>query len=436
MRRRFVLKGNICYSESPGKLRILEHGVILCEDGICQGVAERVPEEWRMEPVRDYGGRLIIPGLADLHIHAPQYGIRGMGIGQELLKWMEQQVFPEEARYGDLEYARRAYGIFVESLRRGAATRACIFATPHLPATLLLMEMLEPTGLKVMVGKVNMDRNSPDILREDSASASAADTLLWLDEAGRRFTRVKPILTPGYIPGCSDELMERLKEIRIARKLPVQSHLSESSGTARWVGELFPDVEFYGDAHDRHGLLGGEGGPAVMAHCVCSGVREQQRMKERGVWVAHCPQVDLALACGIAPVREFLDRGIKVGLGSGVAGGSGDSMLRAITDAVRASRLRWGMQDGNLGPLTFEEAFYMATQGGGSFFGKVGSFSPGYELDAVVLDDRKLGAPREFSVRERLERICCLGDDRQIEAKYVAGREILHTKNIYGRRAI
>lgn len=425
MKRRFILKGNICYSENLTKLRILEHGFVLCEDGICQGTAEHIPPDWRMEPVRDYGDRLIIPGLVDLHMHAPQYTFRGMGMNLELLDWLEQNAFPEEGRYEDAEYAGRAYTIFAKNLKNSATTRACIFATLHLPATRILMEQLEKTGLHVMVGKVNMDRNSPDYLREADALTSLTDTRRWLEETDGLFSRVKPILTPRFIPSCTDELMAGLKEIQREWNLPVQSHLSENPEEIQWVRELCPKAEFYGDAYDRFGLFGGENCPAVMAHCVHSDEREQLRMRERSVWVAHCPQSNMNLSSGIAPVRQFLDNGLKVGLGSDVAGGSSDSIFRAMTDAIQVSKLRFRIQDSSLKPLTFEEAFYMATLGGGSFFGKVGSFEPGYELDAVILDDRNLESPRELSVRERLERVSYLGDDRQIAAKYVAGREIL-----------
>lgn len=431
MKRRFVLKGNICYSESAEKLRILEHGFILCNDGICQDVTEHIPEDWRMEPVRDYGNRIIIPGLVNLHVHAPWYSFRGMGTDLELSEWLERRAFPEEARYADPEYADRAYTIFTDNLRKGATTRACIFGTPHLPATRILMEKLEKTGLRVMVGKANMDRNTPEFLREADAETSLQHTLQWLEETKTSFKRVKPVLTPTFLPACSDRLLEGLKAVQTQWKLPVQSHLAACPEEIQWVKELCPGVQSCGDAYERAGLFGGEDCPTVMSHCVYSDAREQERMKAQGIWVAHCPQADMSLAFGIAPVKEFLERGLKVGLGTDMAGGSRGSVFKAMTDAIQASKLRYRIQDSSRRPLTFENVFYMATMGGGSFFGKVGSFEPGYELDAVILDDRKLPTPRKLSVRERLERIICLGDDRQIDAKYVAGWEILCTKNIY-----
>lgn len=422
--KRFALKGQICYAAGLHELQVVENGYLLCEDGVSKGVCQELPEGWAGVLVQDYGDRIIIPGLVDLHLHAPQYAFRGMGMDLELLDWLNAITFPEEAKYSSLEYADRAYRIFVENLRRGATTRAVIFATIHLPATELLMDKLEASGLKVMVGKVNMDRNSPDILREADAAASAADTVKWLEETAGKYRNVRPILTPRFIPSCTDELMERLKEIQKEYHLPVQSHLSENPGEISWVQELCPESEFYGDAYDRFGLFGGDGCPTVMAHCVYSDEREQERMKERGVWVAHCPESNINLSSGVAPVREFLEKGIRVGLGSDLAGGSSDSIFRAMAHAIQASKMRWRMKDEKLAPLTVEEVFYMATKGGGSFFGNVGSFEPGYELDAVVLDDSGLKHPQPLTVRERLERICYLSDERQVAAKYVAGEQI------------
>lgn len=423
--KRFALKGHICYSEKADCMTICEDSYLLCEDGCCCGVTKQLPEDWDIKAVKDYGDCLIIPGLVDLHMHAPQYGFCGMGMDMELLEWLEHQVFPEEAKYADLAYAKKGYTIFAENLKKGATTRACIFSSLHVPATELLMELMEETGLRVMVGKVNMDRNSPDILREDDAEASAEATRQWLSQIKGRFKHVQPILTPRFIPSCSDALMEKLSEIQKETGLPVQSHLSENPGEIEWVKELCPWSECYGDAYRHFDMLGGGNCKTIMAHCVYSGEQEMQLLKENGVWIAHCPFSNENLSSGIAPIREFLDRGLKVGLGSDVSGGSSDSIFRVMADAVQASKMYWRLVDCTKKPLTLEEVFYMATKGGGSFFGKVGSFEEGYALDAVVLDDSALKTPMSLTVRQRLERICYLSDDRQIAAKYVDGEEIM-----------
>lgn len=415
-----ILKGHICYSTDKNTLNIVENGYVVCEEGKVKGVYEQLPEEFKEAPVKDYGDKLIVPGLVDLHMHAPQYSFCGLGMDLELLDWLEANTFPEESKYKDLEYAKKAYGYFVDDLKRSATTRACIFGTIHTEATTLLMEMLEDAHIGAMVGKVNMDRNSPDYLCEESAEKSAADTRKWLDNVKDRFKFVKPILTPRFTPSCTDELMKKLGEIQKEYKLPVQSHLSENQGEIAWVKELCPNTNFYGEAYEQFGMFGGEC-PTVMAHCVSSTEEEVALMKKNNVFVAHCPASNTNLSSGIAPIRRYLDMGIPVGLGSDVAGGHVTSIFRAMADSIQVSKLRWRLTDESLKPLTVEEAFFMVTLGGGAFFGKVGSFLEGYEFDAVVLDDSNLPHPQELTIKQRLERIVYLSDDRNICDKYVSG---------------
>lgn len=420
----FILKGNIVYSKNKDELRILKDHYLISESGLVKGVFEKVPPEYAQVSVSDYGECLIIPGLTDLHVHAPQYTFRAMGMDMELLEWLETNTFPEEAKYQDLEYARRAYRIFTDNLKRSATTRACIFGTIHRDATLLLMDQLEQSGLVTYVGKVNMDRNCPDYLREESAEESGIQTVEWIkDVLHKKYQNTMPILTPRFTPSCSDELMENLKKIQMYYQIPVQSHLSENPGEIAWVKELCPWSEFYGDAYDRFGLFGADC-KTVMAHCVYSGKEERQRMKENGVFIAHCPESNMNLSSGVAPVRTFLKEGLHVGIGSDVAGGSTENLFKAMALAIQASKLRWRMQDDSLKPLTLEEVFYIATKGGGEFFGNVGSFEPGFELDAVVLDDTRIVHSQNLDVRERLERMIYLADEREVRAKYVRGREI------------
>lgn len=420
----FVLKGDLCYSLDRDHLKAVENGYLVCVDGVSAGTFDRLPEEYRALPLKDYTGKLIVPGLVDLHVHAPQYTFRGLGLDMELLEWLERNTFPEEAKYRDIEYARAAYRIFAEDLRTGPNTRACIFATVHVPGTLVLMDILEESGLITMVGKVNMDRNTSDALLEADAAASLRATEEWLDAVKGKYLRTTPILTPRFVPSCTDALLDGLGEIQRRRGLPVQSHLSENRGEVKWVKELCPWSSCYADAYDRFGLFGGPGCPTIMAHCVLSGEEEVALMKERGVYVAHCPQSNTNLASGVAPVRRYLEQGLRLGLGSDVAGGNQMSIFRAMADAIQASKLRWRLQDESLAPLTVPEVFWMGTMGGGSFFGKVGSFEAGYELDAVVLNDARLCSVRRFSVEERLERMIYLAEECGVEAKFAAGTQL------------
>ncbi len=427
----FVLKGNICYSVSKTEIKTVS-GYVVCCDGKSAGVFETLPDQYKDFARRDLKDNLIIPGMVDLHIHAPQYAFRGMGMDYELLEWLNIQTFPEEAKYKDPDYARKAYAIFAENMKKSATTRACIFATRHREATEILMDLMEESGLVSFVGKINMDRSAPEELVEESADMSAYHTFGWINDIAEKYKRTKPILTPRFIPSCTDDLMDQLREIQRAYGLPVQSHLSENKGEIEWVRALRPDSSFYGDSYDKHDLFGDENLDfekvnTVMAHCVWSSEEEVKRMLENEVFIAHCPASNINLTSGIAPIRTYLDLDMKIGLGSDVAGGQTESIFRAITDAIGASKMYLRYVDESARAVTFEEAFYMATKGGGEFFGNVGSFEEGYEFDALVLDDSILTHPLALNLRQRLERSVYLSLDLcgGIREKYVRGNKVI-----------
>lgn len=431
MKKSFVLKGNICQTKTPKELDLHEKAFLVCVDGVSKGVFGVLPEEYANLPFYDYGDALIFPGMIDLHVHAPQYAFRGTSMDLELMDWLNRYTFPEEEKYENLTYAKKAYGMFVEALKKSATTRSCIFATRHRHATELLMELMEESGLVSYVGKVNMDREASEGLTEKSADISAYTTFGWLNAIKDKFKNTKPILTPRFIPCCTDKLMEELREIQMAYGIPVQSHLSESKGEIDFVKFLRPNNAFYGDVYDEYDLFGKNDDintdvKTVMAHCVWSTDEEVELMRKNGVFVAHCPASNMNLTSGIAPIRKYLDLGLNVGLGSDIAAGHSESIFRAITDTIQVSKMYFRMVNETYKPLVFSEAFYLATKGGGGFFGKVGSFEDGYEFDAVIMDDSVLTHPQDLSLIERIERAVYLGlDEKNIVAKYVAGRKVL-----------
>ena len=427
----FVLKGNICQTLHPKELDLHENAYAVCVDGVSKGVFDTLPEEYTSLPLYDYGDTLIFPGMVDLHVHAPQYAFRGMCMDLELMEWLNQYTFPEEEKYENLEYAEKAYSMFVDALKKGATTRACIFATRHQPATELLMQKMEESGLVSFVGKVNMDREASDALTEESADVSADTTVGWINAVKDQFQNTRPILTPRFIPCCTDQLMEKLRQIQMAYGIPVQSHLSESKGEIEFVKFLHPDDPFYGDVYNDYDLFGKNDDidtdvKTVMAHCVWSTDEEVELMRKNGVFVAHCPASNMNLTSGIAPIRKYLDLGLNVGLGTDIAGGHSASIFRAITDAIQVSKMYFRMADEFVRPLVFPEAFYLATMGGGAFFGKVGCFEEGYAFDAVVLDDSVLPHPQSLTLAQRMERAVYLGlDEKNITAKFIAGKKII-----------
>jgi guanine deaminase len=436
MNENFVIQGDICWSKSSTVLETRPNSFLVCVDGKSAGVFSRLPDQYAGLQIFRHNGKLVIPGLVDLHTHAPQFALRGRGMDLELLDWLTTHIFPAEAKFRDIEYARAAYRLFVEHIKHGPNTRIVVHATVHVPATMILMELLEESGLVSMVGKINMDRNCPDTLREESAEVSLNATREWLDAYAAhkgKYRGTKPILTPRFIPSCSDELLRGLGALRRAMNLPVQSHLSESRREIAWVRELCPGVNgSYGEAYRDFDLFGSEteAAPTAMAHCVWSDEAEMALMAKRGVFAVHCPQSNTNLSSGIAPVRRLLDAGVTVGLGSDIAGGAHCSIFRAMADAIQVSKLRrtlLSVDENDEKPLTLEEAFYCGTVAGGSFFGKAGmgfsgSFDSGNDFDALVIDDGGFAAPAEPSIRDRLERVIYSGGTIPIAAKYVRGR--------------
>jgi hypothetical protein len=244
---------------------------------------------------------------------------------------------------------------------------------------------------------------------------------------------VTPVLTPRFVPSCTPEMLQALGELSRVQNLPVQSHLSESQREIAWVRELHPECEHYTDVYRTFGLLHER---AYFAHCCHCGADEQAILKANDVGVAHCPSSNFMLGSGVLNVRRLLDRGIKVGLGTDVAGGYSTSVLDAARQAIIASRcISFTEKDEQGQPyeaLTIDEVFFLATQGGANVLGigaAVGNFSPGKYLDAVVVDPKTEDGPLDMFDGEYLhsafEKFLFLGDDRNIEQVYVGGKRVL-----------
>ena len=414
----FALKGNIIYSKNQNEINFCENSYLICQDGISMGVFEKLDEKYKDIEVIDFGDKIISPGLVDLHIHAPQYNFRGMGMDLELLDWLNTYTFPSEAKFKDENYAKKSYQRFVDYLKYGPNTRHVIFSSLHVKSTIILMDLMEKSKMVSFVGKVNMDRNGGVDLEEKDAKESEKATIDWLESIKGKYKNTYPILTPRFIPSCTDDLLERLRKIKDEYNLPIQSHLSENLGEIEWVKELVPKAKFYGEAYNIFDLFG-KNNKTVMAHCVYSNEDEQDLIKENGVFIAHCPDSNTNLTSGIAPAGKYLREGQKIGLGSDVAGGTHASIFKAMADAIKVSKLRYRLLDEKIKPLSLEEAFYMGTLGGGEFFGKVGSFEKGYEFDAIIIDDEKLLEEDKFNLKQRLERIVYLSKDEDIISIFV-----------------
>ena len=437
-------KGDILYAPTPDRFTVIENGYVLVgddgkvvatggslealleatsrgdSDGVDVADQSCTTDETDSITIVDRTGSLIIPGFNDLHVHAPQYPQAGLGFDYELLPWLEKYTFPTEAKYADIDIADHWYRRFITHMWQVGTLRFSAFATLHNEATLQLMQLCQESGLKPLIGKVNMDRNSPDYLVEDTDdSLSSTEQLI---QQSRKLTPdIGFIITPRFVPSTTPELMVGLGELAQRYDVPVQSHLDENRNEIDWVRELHPDIPTYTEVYEQYGLM--PNNRTIMAHCIWLTDRERAILKDHGVWLAHCPQSNMNLTSGIMPVRRNLDYGLKVSIASDIAAGHEPNMNRHIVTAIEASKMKTfetGYEHDR--PLSLSEAFHMATKVGGSFFGKVGSFEPGYDFDALVItEDESL---LELSPEERLERFIYAGSSRDIAERYVSGRLI------------
>ncbi len=419
-----IYKGHLLFTPERTGFEVIENGYVAVENGRIVGVASQLADlDIADGELVEFGDRLVIPAMCDMHVHAPQYRNQGMSMDHELLTWLSTYTFPEEAKFADTAYAERIYRRFVRDLWRYGTMRAAVFATIHGESTRLLMRLFHEAGMGALVGKVDMDRNCPDALCETVDEAVTANESL-IAEFSDPDGLVRPIITPRFIPSCTPPMLEACGRLAREHGLAVQSHLSENRDEIALVRELEPTSTCYGDAYNRYGLFGQT--PTLMAHCVYSPDEEIELMRRNGVMAVHCPTSNLNIASGMSPVRTLLDRGVRVALGSDISGGHDLNMFRIMVYTLQVSKLASVVQ-GVKPQLTLPEAFWCATKSAGSFFGRVGSFEPGYEFDALVIDDSGLNFDH-YTLLERLERFIYLGDDRHIAHRYCRGMEIPEPK--------
>lgn len=417
----YALKGNIIFTADLGKYSIFINSYIIIDNKCVKGIYEKLPEKFNGILIKDYGDSLIIPGFVDLHLHAPQFANLGLGLDRELMPWLETYTFPEEKKYSDIDYAKTVYSSLIKELWKFGTTRSVIFATLHKETSKMLMDMFNKSGLSAYVGKVNMDRNSPNFLIE-TTEASLRDTEEILIEYSNKYDLVKPIITPRFVPTCTPDLMKGLGKLAEKYSVKIQSHLCENKDEISFVKSLHPESKNYARVYYEAGLLGQT--PTCMAHCVHLEEDEISLMAENKVFAVHCANSNSNLSSGIAPIRNLIDRGIPVALGSDISGGHSLSMMNTMVSTAQVSNLNYALKDRSEKPLNTAEIFYLATKGGGKFFGKVGSFEEGYEFDALIIDDSALPIVKNLTLEERLQKFIYTGDDRNIKVRYVAGKEI------------
>ncbi|KAL4994878.1 hypothetical protein BDV10DRAFT_175844 [Aspergillus recurvatus] len=440
-----VFQGAAIHSTDPEHLEILDNATLVVTDGRITAFSksseshDAIPTNaqiYRLPP-----GEFLIPGFVDTHNHAPQWPMRGLGQGLHILDWLSEITFPVEARFADPAYAATMYEQTVDDFLRQGITTASYYSSRHVEGTKILADICHKKGQRAFVGKCNMDRNAPDYIREGSASESLRETEDCIQHirglpgcAHADSALVKPVVTPRFAISCSPELLQGLGEIvKRDRTLAVQTHFNEAQQEIDATTELFP--QFKGseaDLYESYGLLNSR---SILAHCTIMTDYEKERISSLQCGVAHCPIANMTVGGGfmVAPVRDFLRRGIKVGLGTDSGGGWASQMLAVIRQAMIASNAREVLSEGRDKALKFEEAFYLATLGGARVLcleDRIGNFQVGKEFDAVWVTTttglQSAMTPREDgdSLRTVFEKYIMTGDDRNVAHVYVRGRRV------------
>lgn len=426
------------FTADPGDARqgpaIVHHadGLLLTEAGrvlACGPAAELLPTLGRDTAVIEHHDTLLMPGFVDTHIHYPQTDVIASG-GQQLLDWLNDYTFPAEQGFADAAHAAQVAEFFLDELLDNGTTTALVFGTVHPVSVDVFMQAARARQLRMIAGKVLMDRHCPPALR-DTASGGIDDSRQ-LIERWHGVDRLQYAITPRFAATSSPAQLELAGQL--ARDYPgcmVHSHLAENLDEIAWVAELFPERRGYLDVYDHYGLLRER---AIYAHCIHLSDAERRRMADSGARVAFSPSSNLYLGSGLFDIAAADAAGLGFGMATDVGGGSSFSMLRTLAAAYAVAKLR----QQSLSPL---RAFYLATLGGAKALGletQIGSFAVGREADFVVLDLKATPLlARRCAQARRLDELLLilmtLGDDRAIRQTWVMGRPVAPRHNSAAR---
>jgi guanine deaminase len=406
-------------------------GLLVVEDGkiVASGDYAALHTQYPSIRVTDYGGKILVPGFVDTHIHYPQTEMIG-AYGSQLLGWLNHYTFPTEQKFSDETYARRVARDFLDQLIESGTTTALVFATSHATSVDALFEEAYARNMRIISGKVLMDRNAPEGLLDTPESAYADSARLIEKWAGKG--RIGYAVTPRFAPTSSDAELEAAG--KLLKKYPevyLHTHLAENKQEVAWVKQLFSWSRSYLDVYERYGLVTSK---SIFAHAIHLNDEDYRDLSKHRAGVAFCPTSNLFLGSGLFNLDKARQFNVKVGLGTDVGAGTSFSILQTMNEAYKVTQLRKAFTDtpDAVTPLDAMQNLYLATLGGAralSLDGKIGSFLPGREADFLVLDPQssrvmKLRTEHSKSIEDKLFAIEILGDDRTVLHTYVMGERM------------
>ncbi|GJI87983.1 guanine deaminase [Duganella hordei] len=403
-----------------------EDGLLVVADGKVQAAGDYATLHAALPPgteLHDYSGKLLLPGFIDTHVHYPQTDMIASP-SEGLLPWLETYTFPTERQFEDPVHATGVAEFFLDELLRCGTTTAMVYCTVHPQSVDAFFTASEARGLRMVAGKVMMDRNCPEFLR-DTAESSARDTEALIQRWHQRGRSLYAI-TPRFAPTSTEEQLQLAGEL--ARAYPdtfIQTHVSENEAECAWVRQLFPKSRSYIDVYDSYGMLRPR---AMYGHCIWLNEQDRLRMAETRSAAAICPTSNLFLGSGLFDFERADQAGVPLSLATDVGGGTSFSMLQTMNEAYKVARL-----SGSYLPAL--RMFYLATLGAARSMqleGTIGNFAAGAEADFIVLDPQatpllQRRTARGESLEELLFALALLGDDRAVAATYSAGRKV-HTR--------
>eukprot|EP00026_Physarum_polycephalum_P007872 Phypoly_transcript_07942.p1 GENE.Phypoly_transcript_07942~~Phypoly_transcript_07942.p1 ORF type:complete len:486 (+),score=83.15 Phypoly_transcript_07942:96-1460(+) len=373
------------------------------------------------------GTKILIPGFIDTHTHAPQYVFTGTGTDLPLMEWLDKYTFNYERKCSDDKFSLATFTKAVQRHIKNGSTTCVYFSALYLNATQVLLDVVETHGQRALIGKVCMDQLSPDDYVK-TAEENVQETEEFVKQVKEKNNPlITPVITPRFVPTCSGPLLQKLGELVDKYQVPVQSHVSENKDEVAIVEQQHPGCS-YTQVYDKFNLLNSR---TIMAHGVHLTDDEFSLFKQKESAISHCPVSNFSLCSGIFPLRKALDLGIKVGLGTDVAGGYSPSLLETMRQAIAASNIIH-LQHPETKSLSWQEAFYLATVGGSQVIGmqdKLGNFQPGKWFDALVIDPTAPDSPLDVfeadTLQEIFQKFIFLGDDRNIAQAYVQGKKVV-----------